>query len=102
MPRPLAIPFTNCVLPAPNSPIRPMTIPGLAVAAISAPRDRVSSGFLEMCVAMEAERACSIFVAEAKTRLGRNSADTGELELRELGFPRVMQANGIARGKSKE
>ena len=41
-PSPRARPFTSCVLPAPRSPLKPMTQPGLASRAQVSPRASVS------------------------------------------------------------
>src|SRR4051794_15359328 len=46
IPRPVANPFANCVLPAPRSPNRAIRSPGRAAVASRTPRARVESASL--------------------------------------------------------
>src|ERR1035441_6493064 len=64
MPSPRASPLTNCVLPAPRSPDRPMTTPLSAARPHCSPSAAVSAVLCEMYVAMGRQRSHTLLVTD--------------------------------------
>src|SRR5664280_913174 len=95
MPSPRAMPFTNCVLPAPKSPDKPMTSPDCAARPQRSPSDSVSAGLCEMNIAMGRERLGAGLVANRDAFPRRDFADTTQFQFRKLFFPRVDQFHRV-------
>src|SRR5437016_13684066 len=87
-PRPRARPLTSCVLPAPRSPVRPMTQPACASRPQCSPSFMVASGLLEMNVTMNGKRLNSLLVANGQAALGGDLADATERQFDKLFLPR--------------
>src|SRR5579872_2226536 len=96
------MPLVSCVLPAPRSPVTPMTRPGVAARPQLSPSAWVSVGLLEMYVAMGRKRTRAGFVADGKTLALRDLANAGQFGLGKLLFPGVQQRHGIAAGNGEE
>src|SRR5213592_372238 len=96
MPNPRAMPLTSWVLPAPNSPLRPMIQPGLASRPHCSPRAMVSSGLCEMNVAMNGQRLHALLVAKLQAGLGGDLADAGEWHVDKLLLPAIQQRHRVA------
>src|SRR2546421_7433728 len=94
-PSPRARPLTNSVLPAPRSPVSPITMPMLAAFPHDSPRARVSSGLLEMNVAMSSQWLNTSFVANPQTGLGRDFADASQTQAAELAFPCIEHSHRV-------
>src|SRR5690348_8422774 len=105
MPRPWASPRTSWDLPAPRSPVRPITQPGRAVFAHASPTREVSSGE-QVCTSMMPilrevditggdEVTDAFFVADFETRFSRDLADATQPKFRKLLFPRIKQRHSI-------
>src|SRR5438132_9047809 len=90
-PRPRAMPLTSCVLPAPRSPVRPTTWPDGASRPHCSPILMVSSGLLEMNVAMNNERPDALLVANGQPGFGGDPADATEAHFGKLFLPGVEQ-----------
>src|ERR1017187_4124015 len=96
MPSPRASPLTNCVLPAPRSPDRPMTSPLSAARPHCSPSAAVSAGLFEMHVAMGRQRSHALLVPDGDALARLDPADARQRETRELLLPRVKQRHGVA------
>src|SRR5688572_7760496 len=101
-PRPAATPRTNCVLPAPRSPLSPTIIPALARSPKARPSATVSSGLLEMCVAMNEEGFDALFVAQMNAWFSGDFSDARELHGRESFFPFISQLHRVFACDGKE
>src|SRR6266404_681068 len=102
MPRPRARPFTNCVLPAPRSPDKPITSPLWAARPQVSPSASVSAGLCEMHVAICGQRSHAVLVFDGDAFACGDFADTTQLELGKLCFPSVQQRHGIAAANREE
>src|ERR1039457_6623034 len=102
MPSPRASPFTNCVLPAPRSPDRPMTSPLSAARPHCSPRAAVSAALCEMYVAMGRQRSHALLVPDGYPLARLDPADARQREPRELLLPCVKQRHGIAAGDREQ
>src|SRR5262245_9250379 len=102
IPRPRAMPLTSWVLPAPRSPLKPMTQPVCTAFPHCSPRAKVSSGLCEMSVAMNGQRPHAILVAKPQPRFGGDLADAAQAQLGELLLPSVQQRDSIYAGEAKE
>src|SRR5260221_6343900 len=102
MSRPRARPFTNCVLPAPRSPHKPITSPLGAVRPQVSPSASVSAGLSEMHVAICGQWSRAVLVFDGDALARRDFADATQLELGKLCFPGIQQGNGIAAANRKE
>src|ERR1051325_3895244 len=94
MPRPRARPLTSWVLPAPRSPVRPITQPRCASRPHASPSACVSSALCEMNVAMQHQLPFAILVAQSQPALGGDLADATQLHGGKLLLPRVEQRHG--------
>src|SRR5688572_13068994 len=102
MPRPRARPFTSCVLPAPRSPVSPITQPGCPSRPHCSPSAAVSSGLCEMNVAMSGQGTNAFFVTQANAGFGRHLANAGERQVGELSLPPIEQFHRAAAGEGEE
>src|SRR5882672_9469616 len=102
MPSPRAMPLTSCVLPAPKSPVRPMTQPALASRPHRSPSAAVSSGLCEMNVTMSGHRQVAVLVAEFNASGGDDLPDAGQRHIGELFLPRVEQRDSVAAGDGEQ
>src|ERR1035437_2774756 len=102
MPRPRASPLTNCVLPAPRSPDRPMTNPLSAARPHCSPSAAVSAGLCEMYVAMGRQRSHALLVTDVDSLPHLDLADARQREGGELLLPPVQHRHGIAAGDREE
>src|SRR5262245_12660483 len=100
--KPRAMPLTSCVLPAPRSPVRPITKPPLAARPQASPSASVSSELCEMNMPIGGQWTHAVPVADDKPRFGRYFTDTTHPELRELAFPRIEQPHGVTGGGGKQ
>src|SRR5580658_2336409 len=92
------MPFTNCVLPAPNSPERAMTCPRRAARPNFSPSASVSAGLCEMSVAMRVQFVRAVPVAECDALAGDNFPDAAQLQFREFFLPGVQQFHRVPGG----
>src|ERR1035441_10474345 len=83
-PSPRASPFTNCVLPAPRSPDRPMTSPLSAARPHCSPSAAVSAALCEMYVAMGKHHTHALLVPDGYPLARLDPADARQREPREL------------------
>src|ERR1035441_6422005 len=97
MPSPRASPLTNCVLPAPRSPDRPMTNPLSAARPHCSPSAAVSAGLCEMYVAIGRQRSHALLVPDVDSLARLDLADARQRESRELLLPRVQHRDEIGR-----
>src|SRR5438105_1284052 len=102
MPKPRANPLTSWVLPAPKSPVRPITHPAAADLPQVSPSICVASGLFEMNVTMSGEWAGASFVTYFQPRLRNNLSNTGQFESRKFVLPTVKHTHGIFAGNGKQ
>src|SRR5579884_3756517 len=96
------MPFASCVLPAPKSPLSPMTHPLFAVRPHSAPSASVASALLEMNVAMGFQWMRAALVADAHAFTRDDFADAAKLQFGKLLLPCVQQRDCIATGDGEQ
>src|ERR1017187_5049340 len=102
MPSPRASPLTNCVLPAPRSPDRPMTHPLSAARPHCSPSAAVSAGLCEMYVAMGRQRSHALLVTDVDSLARLDLADARQRKTGKLLLPRVEQRHGVAAGDREQ
>src|SRR5512140_1302900 len=97
-PNPRANPRTSRVLPAPNSPERPMTRPGSATRPQASPNASVSLGLCEMNVAMGGKRAHALLVAQGDPFVTGDLSDTRKRQVWEPRAPGIKQRYRVLAG----
>src|SRR5262245_33373763 len=101
-PSPRAMPLTSSVLPAPNSPVSPMTSPLMASFPQRSPSAWVSSGLFEMSIAMSRQELNPHFAADLKAWPFRHLADASEWQIRKFLSPGIKEWNCIPTSHCEE
>src|SRR5262249_5185107 len=96
------MPRTSWVLPAPRSPLRPMSQPARAARAQASPRPAVSSALCEMNVSMLRHGADAVLVPQSEAGCGCDLADATQPEPGELFLPGVEKGDGFAAADGEE
>src|SRR5438094_4056443 len=99
---PRARPRTNCVLPAPRPPHRPMTSPLSGARPQLSPRASGSAELCEVSVGLGGERPDSVLVLDGDALTRCDFPDATQGKIRELFLPSIQQRHGAAAGDGEK